>query len=265
MPDHIESMLRKTAPLIAAAVGVWGASLLADDLPDSVRERALQELRVLDRVPASESHRPAPPRSKASSVTTAVPSPAKAAPPTAIRTVIEPAAAASPEHSAPVPERPSTDRHAEPLGSRAIETPPTIRPARPTIVRPPIRSRPAVSNPWDELATPTKTLQPTESKPTDESSETKGVAEQILPPSGGQTSVPEASPFAEVVDDPAPSQTEAANPFNADADAKDWRPATTSAANSIASPQTQEPMHSRRLRNRRKPSLSKKRNKRSRR
>ena len=67
MRERPENLVRNAGPLLAAALCVWGAASFADELPDSVRERALQELRVLDR---GTSH-PAPDVSRAAQTSNA--------------------------------------------------------------------------------------------------------------------------------------------------------------------------------------------------
>jgi len=236
MPDHIETVLRKSAPLFAAAVGVWGASILADELPDSVRASALQELRILDRTPADDPRRASPSRSNTASVTTTTPSAVKGTTTTA--TVIEHTAAANTERSSPSPDESAPSRPVSSTAFEATNTTPTIRPARPTIVRPPIRSRSADINPRNELSIPVKPTQPTEPDPTKAAIGSKGIATPTVLPSDTQTTTPEASPFAEVLNQRAASQPQAANPFDVDPEGKDWRP---SAANTVASPRTSVP------------------------
>jgi hypothetical protein len=230
MPDRLENVLRKSGPLLAAAVCVWGAGTFADDLPESVRARALQELRVLDRTPASK---PAPTESRRSAAVSrthvapsvAKPSAEKASEPT--RSTAEPAPAVVAEPSPAMAASPV--HHEEPSGAtKVIEITPTIRPARPTIVRPPIRSRPANSNPWAELANP------------ESASATTGPTEEQDPAGSRQSEqlpAPAASPFAEVVGDRPAATAETANPFDHAAESDEWRPAGSTPAEKFASPE----------------------------
>ena len=235
MPDRPENVLRKSGPLFFAGLCLWGATTFADELPDSVRERALQELRVLDRGPAAKS---SPQRTRPSSAATeAASSPAKssrkeetratpafAQPASAPARVTEssPRITASPVHRAVNP--PETESEATP----------TIRPARPTIVRPPIRSGPVKSNPWAELASPEREANAS-ATPTGDSDLTGSLQRDET------AETPTASSFAEVISDqPAPT-AEPTNPFDATTESNDWRPTVSAPAEKTVTPTGQSP------------------------
>lgn len=232
MPDRLEIALRKSVPLLVTASCLWGAGTFADELPESVRERALQELRALDRGPAAKAAPAAPRRSPSKAAAQLTPSPAKPSTdkvPETTRAFSTPASAGSADTSTPAATLPV---HHEDVSSNStrIEIAPTIQPARRTIVRPPIRSRPSSSNPWAEVAKPASAL----AKP---STATKGEFE----PAGVRTNddlpkTPQVSPFAEVLGDQLAPAAEATNPFDRDAEPNHWRPATSTSAGTTAAP-----------------------------
>lgn len=180
MSDRPENHLRKFGPLLAAGLCMWGASSVADDLPDSVRERALQELRVLDRaaprsVPRTKQLEPtAKPDVKRSAVSAAstIEQPAAVQASPAPKAML-PAAVPSqvgPFGAEPVPGKQLSDKPT----SRGVEAAaagptvqarhtqdddftPTITPARKQIVRPVIRQQSAPWNPWEEVSIPATT------------------------------------------------------------------------------------------------------------
>lgn len=237
MPDHVENVLRKSGPLLAAAACIWGAGIFADELPDSVRQSALEELRVLDRVSTpkfrgTSASRPAERASKN-------PSPAKAAG-SKPHAFTQGVTASAPDEITGRSSLPSAELPSGQLETRSLpdtdERPPTIRPARPTIARPPIRSKSASWNPRESKPRPS--VQPQQAEPVTSSPATAIEAKSAVPSVSSEShSTPEASPFAEVLNDRAVPQAEAVNPF--DTNEKDWRPAT----NRIASPTTSESTH----------------------
>jgi YHS domain-containing protein len=261
MQDRPENRLRKFGPFLAVGLCTWAAAGLADDIPESVRQRALQELRVLDRAPRPtlRSQKPATPPA-ASSVQQPAPSPAKRTPAVSSSPGTRHEAEAESQATGPAPQA-SNVLAAEPASqakpSDEPESPPAIQPARRTIVRPPIAQRPTNPNPWNEVTAPdgsktsaNRAAEITSPKAAEDKRPTASVPADAIDPFSEVTPAPVASdsqldvsgagktqdksfpaastvsPFDVDSTSGAKSSAPAANPIAVESGAKKWRPAT---------------------------------------